>query len=113
MSPSDGKVLHFGKVDSDGRLEQVKGVTYDLERFLGARLQDVTRDILLKVKSHSGQDDGHVCEDQNCYRVRSVSDTKSLYHVVLYLAPGDYHHFHSPVDWNIAIRRHFPGNLLH
>ncbi|UYV77706.1 PISD [Cordylochernes scorpioides] len=36
----------------------------------------------------------------------------SLYHCVIYLAPGDYHRFHSPVDWTVTARRHFPGALL-
>lgn len=35
-----------------------------------------------------------------------------LYHAVLYLAPGDYHRIHSPVDWSIRERRHFPGTLF-
>lgn len=38
-------------------------------------------------------------------------DTK-LFFAVIYLAPGDYHHFHSPVDWVCKIRRHFPGDLF-
>lgn len=32
-----------------------------------------------------------------------------LYHCVIYLAPGDYHCFHSPTDWTVSHRRHFPG----
>ena len=35
-----------------------------------------------------------------------------LYHAVIYLAPGDYHGFHSPVDWMVEKRRHFHGELL-
>ena len=33
-SPADGKVLHFGSVKNN-EVEQVKGVTYSLEQFLG------------------------------------------------------------------------------
>ena len=96
MSPNDGKVLHFGKVDSDGRLEQVKGVTYKLNNFLG------------DIEDLSGEKDRNG-EDQNEENGGSCLADRHLYHIVLYLAPGDYHHFHSPADWNIFTRRHFPG----
>jgi len=35
----------------------------------------------------------------------------NLYFAVIYLAPGDYHRFHSPTNWVIESRRHFPGEL--
>jgi phosphatidylserine decarboxylase precursor len=35
-----------------------------------------------------------------------------LHSVVLYLAPGDYHRFHSPTEWSIVGRRHIAGQLL-
>lgn len=35
----------------------------------------------------------------------------SLYYCVVYLAPGDYHRFHSPVSWVVESRRHFAGEL--
>ena len=31
---------------------------------------------------------------------------------VVYLSPADYHRFHSPADWTVERRRHFPGKLL-
>lgn len=34
-----------------------------------------------------------------------------LYYAVVYLAPGDYHRFHSPVNWVVERRRHFAGEL--
>ncbi len=34
ISPADGKILHFGRV-KNSEVEQVKGVTYSLENFLG------------------------------------------------------------------------------
>lgn len=35
-----------------------------------------------------------------------------LYYIVVYLAPGDYHRFHSPTSWVAEKRRHFAGELF-
>ncbi|RKF59173.1 Phosphatidylserine decarboxylase proenzyme 1, mitochondrial [Erysiphe neolycopersici] len=35
----------------------------------------------------------------------------ALYYIVIYLAPGDYHRFHSPCSWVVESRRHFAGEL--
>lgn len=40
------------------------------------------------------------------------SDNKQLYFAVIYLAPGDYHRFHSPTNWVTTLRRHFIGELF-
>lgn len=37
---------------------------------------------------------------------------KNLYFAVIYLAPGDYHRFHSPTNWVTTLRRHFIGELF-
>jgi phosphatidylserine decarboxylase len=37
----------------------------------------------------------------------------SLFFCVIYLAPGDYHRFHSPTAWVVEKRRHFVGELFH
>ncbi|KAK8177704.1 phosphatidylserine decarboxylase-domain-containing protein [Phyllosticta citrichinensis] len=41
----------------------------------------------------------------------STQKPTALYYCVVYLAPGDYHRFHSPVSWVVESRRHFAGEL--
>jgi len=94
VAPCDGKVLHFGPVDVHrGLVEQVKGVTYSLTAFLGSYFNTTPHTVPF------GQPINEVC-------------SKRLYQCVMYLAPGDYHGFHSPVHWTVNRRRHFPGELL-
>lgn len=80
VSPADSKVLSFGKA-IEGRIEQIKGVTYKVSDFLGVD-------------------------------VKPSKETNEIYQIVLYLGPGDYHRFHSPAEWSVEKRRHFPGELL-
>ncbi|KII86269.1 hypothetical protein PLICRDRAFT_114620 [Plicaturopsis crispa FD-325 SS-3] len=42
----------------------------------------------------------------------SVKEGNALYFAVIYLAPGDYHRFHSPTAWVVEKRRHFVGELF-
>ncbi|GLV44070.1 Phosphatidylserine decarboxylase [Carabus blaptoides fortunei] len=97
ISPCDGKVLQCGPVNSC-YVEQVKGVTYSLEKFLGDNTWQVS--------------------NENCadFRMSLLQKPEgkptTLYQCILYLAPGDYHRFHSPADWEPTYRRHFSGELL-
>jgi phosphatidylserine decarboxylase len=45
------------------------------------------------------------------YDILSGDKATSLYYAVVYLAPGDYHRFHSPTNWVVERRRHFAGEL--
>lgn len=101
VSPADGKVLYFGPVNSC-RVEQVKGVTYDLRQFLG----DLPDSLSEQIAKDTKQKDDYVIS------LLKNPDKNALYQLIVYLAPGDYHRFHSPSDWNIKFRRHFPGKLL-
>ncbi|XP_069023940.1 phosphatidylserine decarboxylase proenzyme, mitochondrial isoform X2 [Embiotoca jacksoni] len=93
-SPADGRILHFGRV-KNSEVEQVKGVTYSLESFLGPHLRQ-----------------GNGLSPSSFRDLLLSSPDSDLFHVVIYLAPGDYHCFHSPTDWKVELRRHFPGSLM-
>ncbi|XP_033216992.1 phosphatidylserine decarboxylase proenzyme, mitochondrial [Belonocnema kinseyi] len=97
VSPSDGTILHIGPV-TNCFVEQVKGVTYDLRHFLGDRI-DV-----------NSSDDTKAKSDYISSLLKNPDN--QLYQFSVYLAPGDYHRFHSPTDWKINLRRHFQGKLL-
>ncbi|XP_027719774.1 phosphatidylserine decarboxylase proenzyme, mitochondrial isoform X2 [Vombatus ursinus] len=110
ISPSDGKILNFGQVQNC-EVEQVKGVTYSLESFLGPR--DTPDDLPLSGGSGNGGGQASAATARSSFQSQLVTkEGNELYHCVIYLAPGDYHCFHSPTDWRVAHRRHFPGSLM-
>ncbi|TFY63472.1 hypothetical protein EVJ58_g3231 [Rhodofomes roseus] len=47
-----------------------------------------------------------------CSTDGSVKPEHALFFTVIYLAPGDYHRFHSPTAWVVEKRRHFVGDLF-
>lgn len=101
VSPSDGKVLHFGPVTSCA-VEQVKGMTYNLQHFLG--------DVNWSTATYSDRLNKTECNGYIASLLKNP--TNQLYQLVIYLAPGHYHRFHSPTDWRVDFRRHFQGKLL-
>lgn len=123
ISPVDGIVVRFGELKEPGAMiEQVKGFSYSVSALLGMNsfLPMVSGEDV--VKKSSEVENGH--KDQikkSWWRVSlsspkiqhpvPASPMKGLFYCVLYLSPGDYHRVHSPVDWNVLVRRHFSGRL--
>lgn len=129
VSPADGKILNAGKVTSC-HIEQVKGVTYSIQAFLGdlnwhntnnkvmpqhvsAKHTDIN-DNEIKINANDSYKEYTRVPDWNEYKKSLLMDpvNNDLYQIVIYLAPGDYHRFHSPVQCSIKYRRHFQGELL-
>lgn len=73
---------------------QVKGVTYSLEQFL------------------CGREERSVPAGDEYRRALLKNPKNTLFQCILYLAPGDYHRFHSPTEWQPNRRLHVAGELL-
>lgn len=107
VCPSDGVILNCGTVTKD-QVEQVKGVDYTLSHFFGP--QTFPREI--SSSSHAAEKQTTLAQNsKDTVYEESLKYNKknNLYHCIIYLGPGDYHHFHSPANWKISYRRHFPG----
>ncbi|KAL4277919.1 hypothetical protein GQ457_03G022090 [Hibiscus cannabinus] len=126
VSPVDGTILRFGKLnDAGAMIEQVKGFSYSVSSLLGAS------PLLSMIAEKNTEDESSNTEQESTQTEKSkkswwrvslaspkvretISEcpTKGLYYCVIYLKPGDYHRIHSPVDWNVLVRRHFSGRLF-
>lgn len=102
---------------SDEEFANVNGISYTLPSLLSGDTemehhteQDVSMPIDPNAIAKVGRDlaSGEVSSwwggDVKTHR-------KRLFFAVVYLAPGDYHRFHSPVNWVVERRRHFAGEL--
>lgn len=121
VSPADGKVLYFGLADEAAHIEQVKGVSYSLEAFMGTvpsaqqpATPDVNNNNQSDLQQWSSAEEKEKCKSyaEALERNRNPNSKTALYQCVIYLAPGDYHRFHSPTEWRPEVRRHFVGELL-
>lgn len=114
VNPCDGRILNFGK-SNKGYLEQVKGVNYSIKGFLGPQDWPTTkRNSKVEFRIEEGLPPSQLMDNDQFYESNILYNPEEncLYHCIIYLAPGDYHRFHSPTDWNIHYRRHFPGELF-
>jgi len=70
----------------------------------GVREEDTPRDAGRASAVGAGND-----EEDDYMRRLLTNPVNRLHQCIIYLAPGDYHRFHSPADWTVYARRHFPG----
>lgn len=123
VSPADGSVVYVGRIE-DGLVKEVKGVTYSLDKFLGpdiyeSSIEDMEFSLPAEHKNFRVQSSSRARffadaqEDLDPPAVKSFPRKGyHLFSVVMYLSPGDYHHFHSPAEWTATLQRHFSGELL-
>nr|AKM76649.1 mitochondrial phosphatidylserine decarboxylase [Hypseocharis bilobata] len=120
VSPVDGTVLRFGEIKGVGAMiDQVKGFSYSVSSLLGG---SSFLPLMAEEDMHeNGSEEANTPIEKSkksllaSPKVRdpaSMSPMRGLFYCVIYLKPGDYHRVHSPVDWNVLVRRHFSGNLF-
>lgn len=101
----------------DEEFANVNGISYTLPNMLSGpsskQCKLKSTDVSTRPASASEsevQADLALSEEPWYARLTSESRT-ALHYAVIYLAPGDYHHFHSPAAWVAEKRRHFAGEL--
>jgi len=114
VSPADGTITTASTVAQDGFTHIVKGLSYSLEMFLG-RLETIRPVLRLNEDSDYDSDTPaqvllYPAHSRLLLNSLNAAPTQ-LYETTIYLSPGDYHRFHSPADWTVTMRRHFPGTL--
>lgn len=104
------------KIKADEEFANVNGISYTLPNSYDSKGRKVAvTDASTKSKSSSIAEvraDLAIAESKRSWLFFSTPKVPTtLYYCVIYLAPGDYHRFHSPVSWVVEKRRHFAGEL--
>lgn len=105
-------------ISSDEEFARVNGISYTLPNLLSGP-DDGHETKKLEDQAADPSSPGAVSEvraelalgEKPWYALLSPDNRTALYYAVVYLAPGDYHRFHSPANWVVERRRHFAGEL--
>ncbi|KAJ6789747.1 hypothetical protein PWT90_05747 [Aphanocladium album] len=110
-----------GIIGKEEEFARVNGISYTLPDFLsGQKDKDDSANRAGAVEDQSTQSSQKAVSQVRAdlalgepawYDMLPRDKATSLYYAVIYLAPGDYHRFHSPTNWVVERRRHFAGEL--
>lgn len=98
-------------IDRHEEFAKLNGISYSLDDFVGngAATDNESTEQLGDAAARSATFGQMANADM---WLPDLTTDKQLYYAVIYLAPGDYHRFHSPVNWVSQIRRHYVGELF-
>ncbi|KAH9454522.1 hypothetical protein Pst134EB_014598 [Puccinia striiformis f. sp. tritici] len=104
----------------DSEFAKINDITYSVEELMGGSQEKQDRRSSTSSEPINDQEEGpslvesvKVQTDILRGQLESLpSSGNRMFFFVVYLAPGDYHRFHSPADWKVERRRHFPGELF-
>ncbi|KAK9473093.1 phosphatidylserine decarboxylase-domain-containing protein [Dipodascopsis tothii] len=106
------------RLERDKEFAVLNGIQYGLDDFIGssaAPSDDVSTINAGDATSRSFESDNTKEEHARNIRKEIAKATlpdHEMFFCVIYLAPGDYHRFHSPTNWVVETRRHFTGELF-
>lgn len=106
----------------DEEFAKINGISYSVDDLLGGESGDTYHmndldykdegDGTAKGSKSSFSKELAVAKGVASNTLDNFSGNKQLYFAVIYLAPGDYHRYHSPTNWVTTLRRHFIGELF-
>lgn len=111
-------------IQTDEEFARVNGISYTLPHLFSgdkprqgsllwkSQKDDASDQSMRSQPSSEGEVASSLASSQRPWYYPAQKETPTaLYYCVVYLAPGDYHRFHSPVSWVVESRRHFAGEL--
>ena len=117
----DGEDEHGNGDDmaADQEFAQMNGISYTLPTLLSGRKQTTTKKEKTEevdastrsLQSSEMEVQADLAKGETAWYMPKPTSNRALYYAVIYLAPGDYHRFHSPTSWVVESRRHFAGEL--
>lgn len=117
--PSSFDIGDKDVIKADEEFANMNGISYTLPSLLsGPQSSDKTTSMDASTTPKSASEaevradlalgDG---SSRSWFSSNTPKSRTALYYLVIYLAPGDYHRFHSPTSWVAEKRRHFAGEL--
>lgn len=103
---------------------KINGISYTLEDIIGGQNDDTFHLNELEYKDDGDKTAASATVAKELAVAKNLTPTsvqdlstlgssqKQLFFAVIYLAPGDYHRYHSPTNWVTTLRRHFIGELF-
>ncbi|KAJ5365696.1 hypothetical protein N7517_008582 [Penicillium concentricum] len=117
LRDNDGKETKDAEtLDAHEEFARVNGISYTLPSLLSGdgapkRRASLDASTASKLASEIQVQEDLARGDGTPWYAPKTAANHALFYVVIYLAPGDYHRFHSPAPWVVESRRHFAGEL--